>query len=315
MAKLFIIGNGFDGAHKLRTSYNHFREYLLSNNPEINMDELIIPEEIDDHKGGITYNQTEVLSMLFYLINEAEGDTEEWNSIESSLGNLNFSEAFDWLDDIRDKDGDINYFHTASRNNEIASKLVIPTKTIQQLFRDWVNTINVDLAKPKKDFQELVDTQDYFLTFNYTDTLQDIYGIEENNIRHIHGRQFSEIFFGHGNTNDRTEEYMRDYIGSEDGLSEINRQLRKKVEKALENNLDFFDELQGASIEKIYSYGFSFSKVDTIYLKEICNRFNTESMTWYFNDYKAKEEHPKFKDVLIECGYKGSFGTFHINDE
>jgi len=315
MAKLFIIGNGFDSAHKLKTSYNHFREYLLSSNPEINMDELIIPEEIDDHKGGISYNQTEVLSMLFYLINEAEGDTEEWNSIESSLGHLNFSEAFDWLDDIRDKDGDINYFHTSSRNNEIASNLVIPTKTIQQFFSDWVNTINVDLAKPKKGFQELVDTQDYFLTFNYTDTLQDVYGIEEDNICHIHGRQFFEIFFGHGNTKDRTEDYMRDYIGAEDGLSEINRQLRKKVEKALENNLYFFNELQGASIEEIYSYGFSFSKVDTIYLKEICNRINTENITWYFNDYKEKEEHPKFKDVLRKCGYRGFFSTFHVADE
>ena len=52
MAKLFIIGNGFDSAHKLKTSYNHFREYLLSNNPEINMEELIIPEEIHDKDGG-----------------------------------------------------------------------------------------------------------------------------------------------------------------------------------------------------------------------------------------------------------------------
>lgn len=315
MTKLFIIGNGFDSAHNLRTSYNHFREYLLSNNPETNMEEFIIPEETEDHKGGITYNQTEVLSMLFYLINEAERDTEEWNSIESSLGNLNFSEAFDWLDDIRDKEGDINYFHTASRNNEIASKLVIPTTTIQQLFSDWVNTINVDLAKPKKGFQELVDTQDYFLTFNYTDTLQDVYGIEENNICHIHGRQFLEIFFGHGNTKDRTEDYMSDYIGAEDGLSEINRQLRKKVEKALENNLDFFDELEYAHIKEIYSYGFSFSKVDTIYLKEICKRINTENVTWYFNDHRAEEDHPKFKVVLRECGYKGFFSTFHVAND
>ncbi|CAI8921701.1 bacteriophage abortive infection AbiH family protein [Priestia megaterium] len=315
MAKLFIIGNGFDSAHKLKTSYNHFREYLLSNNPEINMEELIIPEEIHDKDGGITYNQTEVLSMLFYLINEAESNTEEWSSVESSLGYLDFSEAFDWLDDIRDKDGDINYFHTSYRNDEIASKLVIPTTTIQQLFSDWVNTININLAKPKKDFQKIVDAQDYFLTFNYTDTLQDVYGIEEDNICHIHGRQFLEIFFGHGNSRDRTEDYMRDHIGSEDGLSKINRQLRKKVEKALENNLDFFDELQGASIEEIYSYGFSFNKVDRIYLEEICNRINTENITWYFNDYKAKEEHPKFKDVLRECGYRGFFSTFHVADE
>ncbi|WHX59890.1 bacteriophage abortive infection AbiH family protein [Peribacillus frigoritolerans] len=315
MNKLFIIGNGFDGSHGLETSYDHFRKYLLSNNPEIKMDEFIVPTEIYEPGGGVSYRESEVLSMLFYLINEVESCTKEWtgewNNIESSLGYLSFDEAFDWLDDICDKDGDINYFKTANRNEDIASQLVIPTTSIQHLFTEWINTINLDSVETKRDFQKLVNDQGCFLTFNYTETLEEVYGIQEDSICHIHGKQNEEIFFGHGNFEDYTERYMQKHIGSQDSLSKINRQLRKRTDKALDNNSDFFYSLEKAGIKKIYSYGFSFSKVDMVYLKKICNQINTKNSIWYFNDFDVSN-HNKFKDVLRKCGYKGSFNTFHI---
>lgn len=37
----------------------------------------------------------------------------------------------------------------------------------------------------------------YILNFNYTDTLEKIYG--EKSVFHIHGNQHSSIIFGHGN--------------------------------------------------------------------------------------------------------------------
>lgn len=317
MTKLFIIGNGFDGSHGLETSYNHFKEYLLSNNPEIKMDEFIVPTEIQEPDGGVSYKESEVLSMLFYLINEAEAEscteewTGQWNNIESALGYLTFDEAFDWLDDIRDKDGDINYFKTAYRNEDIASQLVIPTTTIKHLFAEWINTINLDSVEAKEDFRKLLNVQDRFLTFNYTETLEEVFGIEEDNICHIHGKQYEEIFFGHGNTEDRSDYHMQKYIGSQDGLSDVNQQLRKKTEIALKNNLDFFDDLEEADIKELYSYGFSFSKVDNVYLKEICKRINTNNSIWYFNDFDALN-HNKYKDTLRKCGYRGAFDIFHI---
>jgi hypothetical protein len=311
MTDLFVIGNGFDSSHKLKTSYDDFRQYLLSNYPEINMDEFIVPDEIHQQDGGIAYNEVQVLSMLFYLINEAESDTEKWSNVESSLGNLNFDEAFEYYDDILDKDGDVDLFKTANRNEDRASQLVIPTITIQQLFAQWINTIDLISVIPKEEFRNLISIQDYFLTFNYTETLEEVYKIHQDNICHIHGKQNEEIFFGHGNFEDYTERYMQKYIGSQDSLSKINQQLRKRTDEALENNLDFFNSLEEADIKEIYSYGFSFSKVDMVYLKEICNRINTEDSIWYFNDYDALD-HNKYKEVLRKCGYKGAFNTFHI---
>ena len=329
MTKLFIIGNGFDSAHRLKTSYENFKGYLTSNCSGINLEQLIVPEAISEADGGITYDENEVISMLFYLLNQAERNTEqwqakiksgkkkwfdevEWGEVETSLGRLDFDEVFEWYDDILDDDGDIDLFKTANRNSDRASQLTIPTLTIQSLFTAWINTINLDSAKPKEEFQKLVNNQDYFLTFNYTETLEKLYEIKEDNICHIHGKQNTEIFFGHGNLNDYTEYYMQNHIGSEDSLNNINDQLRKKTDIALENNQEFFDNLEEVDIKEVYSYGFSFSEVDEIYLEEICNRTNTENVIWYFNDYDA-DKHYKYKQVLKGCGYKGSFDTFNIS--
>jgi hypothetical protein len=312
MTKLFLIGNGFDLSHGLKTSYQDFRGYLLSHYPDIEVDELITPEGKMLSDGGIYYNEEEVLSMLFYLLNQAERSEEEWNDIETSLGYLDFSEVFDWQGDILDKDGDVDLWKTAYRNEDLASDLVIPTTTIQKYFSEWVDIIKINSAKPKKDFIRLVEDEDQFLTFNYTDTLEEVYGIDDNNICHIHGKQNQEIFFGHGNTEDYYESYMQQNIGSENDLSNIDRQLRKRTDIALQKNNDFFINLEMLKINKIYSYGFSFSEVDKIYLEEICRQINTEKVIWYFNDYDISSV-GKYMVLLKQCGFKGNFNVFHID--
>jgi hypothetical protein len=311
MTKLFLIGNGFDLAHGLKTFYQEFRGYLLSQYPDITMDELIIPEGRMSPDGGTQYNEDEVISMLFYLLDQAERG-EEWNDIETSLGYLDFSEFFDWHDDILDKDGDVDLFKTSYRNEDIASDLVIPTTTIQNYFSEWVNSIKIESAKPKKDFLKLVGDEDQFLTFNYTDVLEELYSIDESNICHIHGKQGEEIFFGHGNPEDYYDRYMQQNVGSENSLSNIDRQLRKRTDTALQKNNDFFINLETLNITKIYSYGFSFSEVDKIYLEEICRQINTEKVTWYFNDYDISLV-GKYMVILKQCGFKGNFNVFHID--
>ncbi|MFP7442915.1 bacteriophage abortive infection AbiH family protein [Bacillus infantis] len=313
MVNLFVIGNGFDLDHKLETSYNHFRDYLISVYPEIKMDELIVPNEKNLPDGGIEYDDVEVLSMLFYLINMAEQNEEKWSNIETALGYLDFSEAFDGFDDILDKDGDIDMWKTAYRNEDLSSQLIIPTTKIQNFFWKWVNSISIHSASPKNDFIKLLKDDDQFLSFNYTETLEVVYDISPEDICHIHGKQYEEIYFGHGNKENYYDRYMQSHIGSQDGLSNIDEQLRKKTDKALEENLGFFESLRDANINKIYSYGFSFNEVDAIYFLEIFKQIDTENVTWYFNDFD-KSNIGIYMEFLKNCGFKGNFNTFHITE-
>lgn len=313
MANLFIIGNGFDIAHGLETSYDDFRNYLVKNYNNIKMDELVIPNEKDLPNGGIGYNEDEALSLLFYLINGAEDNIDEWKDVEKSLGHLDFDEVFDLIDDVYDKEGDIHGWHTANNNQQLASSLIIPTTSIQYYFSEWVEDLDVTSVKQLKNFNSILNEEDLFLTFNYTDTLEEIYDIKEEKVCHIHGRKNEEIFFGHGNDLDKTDRHMTKNIGSEDGLNEIQRQLRKKTNMALEGQSEFFEKLEGTFIEKIYSIGFSFGAVDSVYLCEICRSVDTENVQWYFNDYKLDPNKKlQYEELLIECGFKGEFSTFHI---
>ncbi|WP_100374796.1 bacteriophage abortive infection AbiH family protein [Bacillus sp. FJAT-45037] len=312
MGNLFVIGNGFDRSHGLPTSYQDFRDFCLSKSENITVDELIVPEEKLLPDGGLHYDEDEVLSMLFYLISTAEGSIDKWQDVENSLGRLDFDAVFDWVEDIKDKEGDVDHWKMAAVYGEIASGLVIPTARIQELFNQWVNSIDISLAAEKNDFKQILSQNDKFLTFNYTDTLEELYGIAEENVCHIHGRQYDEILFGHGDFEDHSEDHMARYIGSEDGLSRIHNQLRKDTDQALKVNINFFKELK--DIKTIYSYGFSFSKVDLVYLSVIFNQVDTSYVTWSFNDYENQFVLRQWEGVLKELGFKGDFTTFTIKN-
>lgn len=311
MVKLFIIGNGFDLSHGLQTSYEHFRKYLLSNS-EIQIDELVVPETTLQADGSETFDRTEVMSLLFYLINEAEDDIEMWKDVETSLGKLDYTAAFYDVPTVFDKDGDENYFKTAYTFEDIAYSLKSAVLRIQDLFKDWIDTINIDNVSPKDSFLQIIGESDLFLTFNYTETLEEIYHIPKSNICYIHGKQNEEIFFGHGEDNETSENFSKYHIGAQDVITELHTELRKKTEQAIELNLSFFAAFKDLDVIEIFSYGFSYSTVDQIYLIKLCDVIDTSKVIWYLNDFD-KHSHEQYREKIISAGFKGTFNTFTIN--
>lgn len=101
MKKLFIIGNGFDIAHGLHTSYEDFRQFLCEqyiDNEECDMIFSIL-EVCIGPKGDLICDEAEVAAFLVNIISAAEPNGECWSEVESSLGKLDYSEVFDFLPD------------------------------------------------------------------------------------------------------------------------------------------------------------------------------------------------------------------------
>jgi hypothetical protein len=146
------------------------------------------------------------------------------------------------------------------------------------------------------------------LNFNYTRTLEEIYGVQ--NVCHIHGVQGSseKLLFGHGEGRLYDEDNFSSYIGCEDGLEEIQFALRKDTDYALQKNLKFFEKIYNGFTE-IYSYGFCFGDVDQIYLRKIFERSNTEKMFFYLHQYD-KGKHKQQRDIIKKCGFNGGFSIF-----
>ncbi|MBQ9984137.1 MAG: bacteriophage abortive infection AbiH family protein [Lachnospiraceae bacterium] len=306
--KLFIIGNGFDIAHGMNTSYEDFREYLLSQCPKTVKLNGLLPQSKQLSDGAVFYPINEVLVFIEDIISKVEGD--KWSDLENTLGCLEYDE---YLDDWIEYESD-NPFHEVYRNQEKVHVIFDLISKIPHYFNNWIRTISLESVTQKKDFRKLINNRkDYFLTFNYTKTLEDIY--ECQNVCHIHGVQGSDLLFGHGNSEDYCDEYMNSYIGSEGELSELHYKLRKNTEKAIKDNQNFFSGLSKRICE-IYSYGFSFSDVDLVYIAKICQKLNTKKMKWYLNDYNCEpnsEEYCRLVRTLRDCKFKGEILTFHID--
>ena len=176
---------------------------------------------------------------------------------------------------------------------------------IERFFTEWIKQINIKEAQLNKKFKALINTDnDIFMTFNYTSTLEDIYGAK--NVFHIHGKTGEKLIFGHGNNNELDpDEYE---IGADFGLSELHSCLRKPVRKIIEKNRNFFNSL--SDVEEIYTYGFSYSVPDRPYIREICRSIkNKIDAVWYIHNFNKKEE---FEDIIKESGFNGEIGYFYV---
>jgi len=318
---LFIIGNGFDLSHGLKTSYNDFRRYLV-NYCEYKEEQLPkIPEPITEYDGDISYDDQEVVSMLIYLIDQVNMKNIEysenndcsysWADVEKSLGELEYDSLFEGLPDVYEKNGDIDDWKTAYMYEDNSTLLINPVTSIQSYFESWISTIPVNGVEENLTFKELIKKDDQFLVFNYTPTIQEVYDIPYDDVCHIHGTIGEKIVLGHGDNQDAEEKYNKIHIGAVDSLTELHLKLKKDVEKCFQIHIGFFNNLKEKDLQNVYSYGFNYGDVDLYYFEKLFNFISTDDITWFFDDYKIKigkeKELEDTQRKLREIGFQGSF--------
>ncbi len=85
--------------------------------------------------------------------------------------------------------------------------------------------------------------------------------------------------------------------------------MKKDTQAVINQNKALFKVF--GEVDEIYSYGFSFSDVDLVYIKEICSTSSTENIVWYINNYDSTK-FDIFKEKIIECGFNGKFDMFTV---
>ena len=70
----FIIGNGFDLAHDLPTSYSDFHSYIFERFPNLNTHYMYVPTTVIGHHGETVVSEEDTASLLCYLLNDVCGD-------------------------------------------------------------------------------------------------------------------------------------------------------------------------------------------------------------------------------------------------
>lgn len=278
MKTLYIIGNGFDLAHDMPTSYWHFQKWLKDSKDE---------------------NARRLHWALSHL-EEYCHVSDLWGSLEEGLGEVDIEE---YLKDIKDEHVGPggNYIDNYGRVCDAVSAWYDIDKeyileNIGDFFAKWIRSINDDV-ETDEEFVQWLEPNGLYLSFNYTSTLEKVYNIDPQNILHIHGNAKNKqdyLEFGHGKIYDLDEcEKIGDKVLGFDSDSiakhygeELNK-LYKDTKSILERNQQWFDNISIYDIKTIYCYGLSFGKVDDLYYKDIIKQ--VPNAQWIFYIYQGKD--------------------------
>ena len=180
MSKLFIIGNGFDLAHKLPTAYNPaFKK---------------IAESIEQR------------SYFWDIYQSQEADI--WADFENCLAHPDFNS----LEEIFDGYAPDYFSDHESDRNAIITQVDLNGKLLEALhvFADQAECA-IDKASSKPEYWDYFSQNDLFVTFNYTHTLERLYNIPSCKVLHIHGEVGkNNLILGFPEGKYKAEEYCYD---------------------------------------------------------------------------------------------------------
>jgi hypothetical protein len=282
MDYLYIIGNGFDLSHGIKSSYWHFKNFVEANNKPL----------------------FESLEKYFY-------PDDFWSVFEEALADLDTDvirdEAANYLQSYGADDWSDAYHH--DYQYEIDQRIDIVTAQLKNEFTKWVLSLSV----PDSTNGVIVFKGNaLFLNFNYTPTLQRIYNIPSERILHIHNAAVnmdSNLILGHGRKpsvkKDGTRQNDNEDSGDprvqegEDLISDYFSATYKSTEGIIQQHPGFFLTLK--ALKHIYVLGHSLAPVDIPYFKEILKNIDVESTSWTVSFFK-EEEKKHHLEVLMDLG-------------
>ncbi|MEM7863036.1 bacteriophage abortive infection AbiH family protein, partial [Morganella morganii] len=275
------IGNGFDIRHGLPTGYKHFKSYVAKNDQE-----------------------------LYDSIEEYIPAGDEWNELESALGEIDYelilqnSEMF--LASYNTDDWSDAYHHDYQYEVDKITRML--SARLKKQFADWVKGINIADADNSEQYIPPIPRESLYFSFNYTNTLQQIYAVPDEQIIHIHGNcsYDDDLILGHSF---RVEKSLNPYIGPDqdtriaeayDSIDEYFGNTFKPSEDIIEDIIKeervFFSSLK--NVDEVIVLGHSLAEVDGKYFAEI-NKSIQENARWIVALYRGEEKSGSLEDYDV----------------
>lgn len=268
---LYIIGNGFDLFHGLKTSYNDFHDWLIMHNYHDFVDymEILFPE---------LKNSKPLL----------------WQDFETALEKgdpLKIHESF--------FQGIDNGLFDVRIQKRVAERIKPTLDKIPKILREWAESLPLKDVK-RMSGADVMNDESKYLSFNYTLLLERIYLINPERILHIHNSlndENDDFITGHhtlyaGNEMDRIEFNV---LESTKRIAEELNALKKPVDNIIKQHQAFFDSL--STITNIIVWGFSISQIDRLYFTEVFHHVH-DNAHWFFicKDEDAKRKFERLVD-------------------
>lgn len=244
--KGYIIGNGFDLSHGMKTRFTDFYKYVSKMNPR----------NVDCFR-------------YFYNIDDL------WGNFEDNIGKIDYEFYMAHMGSIYDERDE--YGLTVCADDIDFDHLLCDYQELEKDLLTWIKSLKM----PTKKYDLSSDA--LFLSFNYSTVLEDVYSIKKKNILHIHGNILSgKLITGYDNINitkvlngaDRgiyTWEFPYEYTGYQI-LENYLSSFYKDTNSILQANIGFLNQFE--KCDEIFILGLSFSKTDKKYLEYILECIN-----------------------------------------
>lgn len=273
---LYIIGNGFDRMHNMPTCYKHFFYWLVENS-----------------RFDI------ILEMQRVFKEKSAGEYILWSDFETALGQYDIECAANW--DIPslyvvDEFAEEHQITVRESSLDVSLSLIV-----NKVFRQWVQSILVATERIVSFQKDAL-----FLSFNYTDTLETLYGIVPENVLHIHGRvsKGEDLIVGHRNYMDSLSVIKEGVCFRENNeriqhICDMN-ELYKPEETLITRHQDFWLRLK--DVDNVIVLGHSCNDVDSLYFEKVVSSVKSAA-NWLFY-YHTSEDKKRVQQLAQRLGIK-----------
>lgn len=317
MNNLYIIGNGFDIAHKLDTQYWNFRTFLEEKYWEflLRLESLYDIHPLDPSEYGYSQEAQEHWNKKVGKILWSEFErflaTPDIHSMldvsESVVGNISLESSNCGILDTMDA-----YWH-----EEYGF-----IRELQQYVKEWIEQIDLRGVTPRKNAL-VKNNSDYFFSFNYTRILEDVYRTEQ--VLHIHGSVGADAAYdpimGHCNSQEienrchlsceAYETFDEAEASIQKAVANYLREIYKDANHYINLNRDFFARLQ--STNHVVIIGWSAGESDLPYLQVIKNAVQTDAhWTVYYYDQTA---YNSLCNAMTESGISAKKIDYYQSDD
>lgn len=283
MSLLYIIGNGFDLHHGMRSSFTHFKEYVRNRDRDVfDACEKLLP---------------------------ARGD---WSNLEEALGSVDSEDLLSEGDSFLVSYGADNWSDSSHHDFQWAVDKAATSisSCLVALLTDWISTMDEGCRDPKV-LLALDDDARYF-SFNYTKTLSDIYQIPKEQVCFPHGSISDDpanLILGHAwEAHDR----LQDQADEESDMRVTEALVRiddyfkesyKPCSEIIESLSEYFESLQ--LVDQVSVLGHSLHEVDQDYYHAIIDSISPAAQ-WTVT-YHSNADLRQNVDRCAQLGIEGDY--------
>ncbi|SFM67001.1 bacteriophage abortive infection AbiH family protein [Nitrosomonas communis] len=290
---LYIIGNGFDRYHRIPSDYADFGRFVSDVDP----------------------NLYRLFKNYFFF----DGN---WGEFENTLAHLDIDlildEASTYLVPYSvDEWSDAFHHDYQYEIDRIVSSL---SKELKKRFTEWICQLTIPtLSSCQVPLLDL-PLHARYLTFNYTNTLQKLYGVSPDRVTYIHNYAAgpdSDLVLGHG-VNPKTIVSLNAGADLEDDqdprVTEANKciddyfsRTYKPTDRIISAHQDFFNSL--SEVKRIHVLGHSFYKVDWPYFALIAEKTKASDPHWIAS-YHCEKDVLRMKELFSNLGLPAAKFTY-----